>query len=140
MKWKWTGIFPARPRMPAGYSTWDMSSRRTTRLPPGTPIWSSAVLPDPRCPGNRNHHPRTGTPGPEPTPPGGPPLLPLHHHRKPHAPRRADGEQPEVLAAPAQLLEQLNGDPRAGGAEGVADGDGAAVDVEALEVHHAERL
>src|SRR5579875_3710699 len=45
---------------------------------------------------------------------------------------RADRRAAEPAAAPAQLQHQGGDDPRAGGADRVAEGDGAAVDVDDL--------
>src|SRR3954447_18821830 len=63
----------------------------------------------------------------------------LDHHGEADAARRTDGEQAEVEAPPDKLEQELHGDPRAGGAERMADGDRATVYVPALEVDLAER-
>src|SRR3954452_841131 len=47
----------------------------------------------------------------------------------------ARGGQTETLLAAAQLVEQSDDQARSGGCERMAEGDGAAVDVELLRVH-----
>src|SRR3712207_1049044 len=65
---------------------------------------------------------------------------PLHDHRVPHPPGRANREQPELPIAANELVAERREDAAAGGAEGVADGDGAAEDVEPVGIDLTDRL
>src|SRR5256885_4566595 len=68
------------------------------------------------------------------------PLLPLQHHRHPHPARGADGEEAVLLPAVLQLVADGGDDARAGRAEGMSEGDGAAGAVDLLRVDLADRL
>src|SRR5437773_213216 len=67
-------------------------------------------------------------------------LLPLEHHGHTDSPRRADGDQAVLLACALQLVANSGHDARAGGAEGVAEGDRAAGLVDLLRIDLADRL
>src|SRR6266851_3321321 len=58
----------------------------------------------------------------------------LNSHRHRAATAEAEGSQTAPAAAPAQLVDQCGEYAGAAGADGVAEGDGAAVDVDALPV------
>ena len=55
---------------------------------------------------------------------------PLEHRRNPLAAAYAHGLQPIAALAALQLVQQGGQDAHAGGADGVAQGDAGAVDVE----------
>src|SRR5574338_1717177 len=55
-----------------------------------------------------------------------------HGHRSPAA--QAEGGEAPATTAPPQLVQQRGQDARPGGADGVAEGDGTAVDVDAIPV------
>src|SRR5690348_5491774 len=58
----------------------------------------------------------------------------LEAHRNPHAAADAQRRQPLLCVAPLHLVEEGDEDPRPGGADRVAEGDGAAVDVDLPDI------
>src|SRR5262249_5864949 len=68
------------------------------------------------------------------TPPAAKSAQPFEDHGHALAAADAHGFEAELLVVPLQGVDQGGGDPGAGHAERVADGDGAAVDVQLVEI------
>src|SRR5690606_35757500 len=58
----------------------------------------------------------------------------FNHHGDPLAAADAEGGQAVLLVPPLQLVQKGEQDPGSAGADGMAEGDGAAVDVENVAV------
>src|SRR5204863_4790016 len=56
--------------------------------------------------------------------------VPLQNQRRALAAADAEGGEADLEVAPLKFLEECQNKARAGGAHGMAEGDGAAVDVE----------
>ena len=84
----------------------------------------------------RGHHPGSGDQA-APTRSSPRSVRPGHRHRS--AAAKAKGSQPTVAATAPQLVEERRQHPRAGCADRVAEGDGAAVDIDPIPVE-AQRI
>src|SRR5450432_1534783 len=67
-------------------------------------------------------------------PGGGRALLALEQDRHPHSPRDAQGGEPGPYVRPAHLVEESRRNPGPGRADGMTEGDRAALDVHARQV------